>query len=88
MEDFGALRMAVFSRIAAGGKRGARGLFGAEALGEYSAATGLSVGASQAQGVVEKLIAANLVTRLGHGVYAVADPFVGNAFANMKTLNA
>lgn len=84
VEDFGALGMAIFSRIAAGGERGASGLFGAEALADYSAATGLSVEASQVQGLVEKLIAANLVTRLRHGVYAVADPFVAATWTNSK----
>jgi hypothetical protein len=76
VDDFGELGKALFGRIAAGGERGVSGLFGAEALADYRAQTGLAVEASQVQGLAEKMIAANLITRLGHGVYAVADPFV------------
>ncbi len=76
IDDFGALGGVIFARIAAGSEGGVSGLFSAEALADYSRGIGSAVDAPQVQGITDKMIAANLITRLGHGLYAVADPFV------------
>jgi len=76
IEDFGELGKLIFGRIAAGSEEGVSGLFSADALAEYSRSVGTSVDAPQVQGITDKMIAANLITRPGHGVYTVADPFV------------
>lgn len=76
IEDLGALGQAVFDHIAQADEGGVSGLFGEDALARYAARTGAPASASQVQKLAEKLISANLVVRPGHGVYAVADPFV------------
>jgi hypothetical protein len=87
VEEFGALGKALFSKIAAGGEQGINGLFGADALAEYGALTGSVVETNQVQTLAEKMIAANLITRLGHGVYAVADPFVRTVWLERMALS-
>lgn len=76
IDDFGELGKLIFGRIAAGNEDGVSGLFSADALADYSRSVGASVDAPQVQGIADKMIAANLITRPGHGVYTVADPFV------------
>lgn len=76
LEDFGDLGKAIFARIANGKEDGVSGLFSAAALTEYSSHTGGIVDVTQVQNLADKMIAANLIARPGHGLYAVADPFV------------
>lgn len=76
IDDFGELGRLIFGRIAAGSEGGVSGLFSADALADYSRSVGTPVDAPQVQGLTDKMIAANLITRPGHGIYTVADPFV------------
>lgn len=76
IEEFGDLGKAIFARIASGKEEGVSGLFSASALAEYTEHTGVAVDVTQVQNLADKMIAANLIARPGHGLYAVADPFV------------
>lgn len=80
IEEFGELGKALFGRIASGSEQGITGLFSADALTAYGHQTGATVEASQVQTLADKMIAANLITRPGHGIYMVADPFVRNVW--------
>lgn len=78
VDSFGLLGRAIFSRIAGGRSSG---VFSTEALAAYSAATGGTVEVRDVQLVADKMIAANLIMRRGHGVYEVSDPFVQEIWA-------
>jgi hypothetical protein len=51
-----------------------------------SGKTSSPVEPSQVQTLTDKLIAANLITRIGHGKCAVADPFVRSVWAQRAAL--
>ncbi len=87
VEDLGVLAGAVFERIARA-EGDATGLFAGEALGEYAAAVGRDVAPDQVQRIAEELRDANIIMRKGHGVYAVTDPFVQEAWRERKALPA
>jgi len=87
VEDLGVLATAVFNRIASA-QGDATGLFAADALGEYAATVGREVTADQVQRIAEELRNANIIMRKGHGVYAVTDPFVQDAWRERKTFPA
>lgn len=86
IDEFGELGKAIFARIAAGKEEGVSGLFGAEALAEYTLQTQTPVEAPQVQNLTDKMIAANLIARPGHGVYTVADPFVRKVWLDRAAL--
>jgi hypothetical protein len=46
----------------------------------------MAVDTPQVQNMVERMIAANLIHRQSHGVYAVADPFVRQAWQQRKAM--
>ena len=71
----GGLATAIFDRVARS-DGAARGLFSAEAAAVYSEAIGREVRVEEIQPVVNDLLAANVLMRLGHGLYGVTDPFV------------
>ncbi len=77
VSQMGTLASAIFSRIANGQ---ASGMFSAEALDDYSARADLAADVSQVQNTIDRLIAANLIMRTGHGIYDVTDPFVREAW--------
>ncbi len=77
IRGMGLLAEAIFSRIARGD---ATGIFSGEALGEYTRRCGVLVDTPQVQNTVDRLIAANLIMRTGHGIYDVTDPFVRDAW--------
>jgi len=75
VEQLGGLAMAIFERVAL--EEGpAKGLFSAEAASAYAAAIGREVRVEEIQPVVNELLADNVLMRLGHGLYGVADPLV------------
>jgi hypothetical protein len=88
LRDLGPLAEAIFARIAEGGDTGVTGLFSEEALASYAAETGMAVQAPQVQNLADKMIGANLVTRPGHGIYMVADPFLRKMFVQKLRLTA
>lgn len=88
VEELGTLAATIFNRIAKGGEAGASGLFAAEAMASYGASIGSAVDAPQVQNMVDRMIAANLIMRQSHGVYAVADPFVRQVWLQRAALEA
>lgn len=86
IEDFGEVGQAIFARIAAGKEGGVSGLFSADALASYSERAGTAVDAPQVQNLADKMISANLIARPGHGLYAVADPFVRKVWLDRAAL--
>ncbi len=75
VEDIGGLAIAIFDRVALSDGP-ARGIFSADAAAAYSAAIGREVRVEEIQPVVNELLAANVLMRVGHGLYGVSDPFV------------
>jgi hypothetical protein len=73
IEDAGLLAVLAFSRIAAGR---ARGLYAAETLASFSESLGREISANDMTPAIDKLVAANLIVRKGHGNFDIADPFV------------
>jgi hypothetical protein len=87
VEQLGGLAIAVFERIA-GAPGDAKGMFSAEALGEYSKATNREVRVEDVQRVINDLMAANIIMRRGHGLYGITDPFVQEIWREKKALSA
>ena len=75
VEQIGGLATAIFDRVARSDGP-ARGIFSAEAAAAYGEAIGREVRVEEIQPVVNELLAANVLMRLGHGLYGVTDPFV------------
>ncbi|MEY4751438.1 MAG: hypothetical protein RIQ60_3652 [Pseudomonadota bacterium] len=73
IEDAGELATLAFSRIAAGH---VRGFYAAETLAAFSASLGREISANDMTPAIDKLVAANLIVRKGHGSFEIADPFV------------
>lgn len=73
IEDAGELAVLAFSRIAAGQ---ARGLYAADTLAAFSESLGRDISANDMTPAIDKLVAANLIVRKGHGNFDIADPFV------------
>jgi hypothetical protein len=86
LDDLGPLAQAIYGRIAAGKEEGISGLFSADALADYAQRTGAAVETTRIQALAAKLVAANLIARQGHGVYAVADPFVRKVWVSKAIL--
>jgi hypothetical protein len=75
VEQIDGLAAVVFQRVAQTDGP-ARGLFSAEAAVADSQAIGHEVRVEKIQPVVNELMAANVLTRVGHGLSGVTDPFV------------
>lgn len=91
IEALGSLATVIFDRIVLAYESGESKLFSADALESYSEQIGVPVDPPQVQNMVERMIAANLILRQSHGVYAVADPFVQQVWLqrqNMHKLSA
>jgi len=86
IERLGPLADQVFQRIAAAADGEARGLYGREALDEFSTGLGRDVAATDVQRVLDELTAENVVMRAGHGRYSVTDPFVRTVWAERQQL--
>lgn len=86
IEALGALASAIFDRVVSGNESGESKLFSADAICSYSEQIGMSVDTPQVQNMVDRMITANVILRLSHGVYAVADPFVRQAWRQRKAM--
>ena len=75
VEQIGGLATAIFDRVARS-EGPARGIFSAEAALSYGEAIGREVRVEEIQPVVNELLGANVLMRLGHGLYGVTDPLV------------
>jgi hypothetical protein len=78
IEDAGELAVLAFSRIAGGQNRG---LYATDTLAAFSRELGREISTNDMIPVIDKLVAANLILRRGHGQFEVADPFVQRAWA-------
>lgn len=74
VEEMGGLAKAIFEKIAATDGE-SKGVFSAAAA-EYSKAIGREVKIEEIQPAANELLAANIIIRLGHGIYGISDPFV------------
>lgn len=88
IEALGTLASAIFDRVARADDSGGPKLFSADALSAYSAQIGMNVDTPQVQNMVDRMITANVVLRQSHGVYAVADPFVRQAWQQRRAIQA
>ena len=86
IEGLGALASAIFDRVVSGNESGESKLFSADAINSYSEQIGMPVDTPQVQNMVDRMITANLILRQSHGVYAVADPFVRQAWLQRKAM--
>ncbi len=86
VESMGALASAIFDRVAHGNESGESGLFSADAIQQYAAQIGIGVDTTQVQNMMDRMITANLIHRRSHGVYAIADPFVRQAWQQRKAM--
>lgn len=86
LANLGTLAEAIFDRIAQGEEGGTSRLFSGDAMSRYSELTGMVVEVPQVQNMLDRLIAANLIHRQSHGVYAVADPFVRQTWRQRKAM--
>ncbi len=75
----------MFDRIAIS-QGEARGLFSGEAAEAYSKSIGREVRIEEIQPVVNTLVSENLILRKSHGIYAVSDPFVPEAWREHRRL--
>lgn len=75
VDEMGGLAKAVFEKIAATDGE-AKGIFSVAAAAEYSKAIGREVKIEEIQPAANELLAANIIIRLGHGIYGISDPFV------------
>ncbi|MBI6621720.1 ATP-binding protein [Pseudomonas corrugata] len=87
VEQLGSLAQAIFNKIASAAGD-ARGIFSADAAGEYSKAVGRDVRIEEIQPVVIALVAENIIMRRGHGIYAITDPFVQEIWLEEQALIA
>ena len=81
VEAMGPLAEAVFARICSIGGD-VKGVFTAEALKAYAAQIGRDATAQEVQSIIGMMTSANLLMRVKHGHYGVADPFVEKAWLN------
>ena len=86
VESMGDLASAIFDRVAHGNESGESGLFSADAIQQYAAQIGINVDTTQVQNTMDRMITANLIHRRSHGVYAIADPFVRQAWQQRKAM--
>jgi hypothetical protein len=75
VEQLGGLATAIFDRVAAS-EGPARGLFSAEAADCFGEVIGRPVRVEEIQPVLNELLGANVLMRLGHGLYGITDPVV------------
>lgn len=65
-------------------------IFSGATLNEYRVEIGRPVGAKEIEKVSTMLVDTKILTRDGHGIYGVSDPFVAEAYGNranvLKTL--
>jgi hypothetical protein len=75
VEQLGGLATAIFDRVAAS-EGPARGLFSAKAAASFGEVIGRPVRVEEIQPVLNELLGANVLMRLGHGLYGITDPVV------------
>ncbi|NND92341.1 MAG: ATP-binding protein [Granulosicoccus sp.] len=79
LDRMGALASALFARLVVDEQddgRGARGFFGEDSLQSLSESLGRAVSSDDVTAALRAMTSENLVMRLGHGRYGIADPVV------------
>ncbi len=84
LQEIGLLAKAIFDRIASNQQVETRGIYSAEAVEDYTKELGRPVRNEEIQNVIQQLQAANIIMRVGHGTYAVVDPFVREMWLERK----
>ncbi|AXH60226.1 ERCC4 domain-containing protein [Pseudomonas amygdali] len=85
VESLGSLALEVFGLIA-GSLEPVGKLFSASSVDYYTVAIGREVKTEEVQPVINGLLSMGLIMRVGHGMYAVADPEVGSVWRERKSL--
>jgi hypothetical protein len=68
------------------GAGGELGLFSTEAVSRYAQQTETVVDTAHVQNMLDRMIAASLIHRQSHGVYAISDSFVRDVWLCRKSL--
>jgi hypothetical protein len=84
LQEIGSLAEVIFDRIASNQQVETRGIYAAEAIEDYSKELGRRVRSEEIQNVVQQMQSANIIMRVGHGAYAVVDPFVREMWLEKK----
>lgn len=58
----------------------------ADTLAAFSKTIGRDITANDVTPAIDKLVAANLIVRKGHGIFEVADPFVKRVWQQRATM--
>jgi len=80
LEAMGPLAVAIFGRVCSSEGRG-KGLFNADSMQGYTTQLGREVTSQEVQGLINQMMAANLLMRVQHGQYSATDGFVEEAWA-------
>jgi len=86
IEALGSLASVIFDRVVFGNEFGESKLFSISAISSYSEQISSKVDTPQVQNMVDRMIEENVILRQSHGVYAVADPFVRQAWRQRKAM--
>jgi hypothetical protein len=86
LDELGSLAVAVFDYVCQKGAGGVKGIYSAETLKKYSAEIGSEVARDEVQRVANLLVESNILARDGHGIYAVSDPFIAEAYKSRAEL--
>ena len=84
LQEIGPLAEVIFDRIASNQQVETRGLYSAEAVEDYSRDLGRDTRSEEIQSVVQQMQSANIIMRVGHGAYAIVDPFVRDMWLERK----
>lgn len=84
LQELGPLAEVIFDRIASNPEAHTRGIYSAEAVEDYSKELGRPVRSEEIQNALQQMQGANIIMRLGHGAYAIVDPFVREMWLERK----
>lgn len=88
LENLGGLAGAIFARIAATEAGESKGLFTPDALLAYGEHLHRPVRLEEVQPAVNAMLDENIVLRKAHGLYAISDPFVHQAWKESQAVQA
>ena len=86
LEGLGGLAEAIFARIASTEAGESKGLFTPDALQFYGQQLQRPVRMEEVQPVINAMLDDNIVLRKAHGLYAISDPFVHQAWRESQAL--
>ena len=86
LEGLGGLAEAIFARIASTEAGESKGLFTPDALQFYGEQLQRPVRMEEVQPAINAMLDDNIVLRKAHGLYAISDPFVHQAWRESQAL--